>query len=85
MRIITVVTLMYLPATFVSTFFSTDVVKYQEDVLFSLEAMNRWLQVTLPLTLVTFVVAGWFFWRSWMQSQDLKANIPRSVMKLGHG
>ncbi|KAL1966202.1 hypothetical protein VTN77DRAFT_4754 [Rasamsonia byssochlamydoides] len=29
MRIITVVTLIYLPATFVSTFFSTDVIKYQ--------------------------------------------------------
>src|SRR5437667_8397022 len=29
MRIITVGTLLYLPATFVSTFFSTDVIKYQ--------------------------------------------------------
>ncbi|KAI9776788.1 MAG: hypothetical protein M1816_005082 [Peltula sp. TS41687] len=29
MRIITVVTLIYLPATFLSTFFSTDVIKYQ--------------------------------------------------------
>lgn len=31
MKVITVVTLIYLPMTFVSTFFSTDVVKYQSD------------------------------------------------------
>ncbi|KAK0113403.1 hypothetical protein ONS96_014269 [Cadophora gregata f. sp. sojae] len=56
MRIVTVVTLIYLPATFVSTFFSTDVVKYQTDngrTSFSDLAMWRWLEVTLPLTVVT--------------------------------
>ncbi|KAK0743530.1 hypothetical protein B0T18DRAFT_439395 [Schizothecium vesticola] len=31
MKVITVITLVYLPMTFVSTFFSTDVVKYQPD------------------------------------------------------
>lgn len=31
MKVITVITLIYLPMTFVSTFFSTDVVKYQPD------------------------------------------------------
>ncbi|KAK4188139.1 hypothetical protein QBC35DRAFT_451580 [Podospora australis] len=30
-RIITIVTLIYLPATFVSTFFSTDIIKYQDE------------------------------------------------------
>jgi hypothetical protein len=78
MRIITVVTLLFLPATFVSvsspsqssaetiadhlqTFFSTDVVKYQgEDHggSWSDEAMNRWLQVTIPLTALTLLIAG---------------------------
>ncbi|CAO2649450.1 Nn.00g068350.m01.CDS01 [Neocucurbitaria sp. VM-36] len=61
MRIITIVTLLYLPATFVSTFFSTDVVKYQDqdetnagpDGSFSALALKRWLQVTLPLTALT--------------------------------
>ncbi|KAH7390459.1 hypothetical protein BKA66DRAFT_568404 [Pyrenochaeta sp. MPI-SDFR-AT-0127] len=61
MRIITIVTLLYLPATFVSTFFSTDVVKYQDqdgnnaspDGSFSALALRRWLQVTLPLTALT--------------------------------
>lgn len=64
MRIITVVTLVFLPATFVSTFFSTDVVKYQpggeedtEHTQYSSLALSRWLEVTLPLTLVTCVAA----------------------------
>lgn len=90
-RIITVVTLLYLPATFVSvgvaliaslpsfdifqTFFSTDVVKYQsqtgtsnDTVLnqpnstsFSSLAMERWLEVTLPLTVLTLGAAIYFF------------------------
>ncbi|KAF2843020.1 hypothetical protein M501DRAFT_52755 [Patellaria atrata CBS 101060] len=90
MRIVTFVTLIYLPATFVSvsdpnnhlirilteiqTFFSTDVVKYQPpdnspvvtNATFSTPAfqgsyssiaLNRWLQVTLPLTMITLMAA----------------------------
>ncbi|KAI1739729.1 hypothetical protein F4680DRAFT_134205 [Xylaria scruposa] len=61
MRIITIVTLIYLPATFVSTFFSTDVIKYQngqnDSGSFSYTAMMRWLQVALPLTAVTLLLA----------------------------
>ncbi|KAL2405853.1 hypothetical protein ABEF95_000939 [Exophiala dermatitidis] len=64
MRIITLVTLVYLPPTFVSTFFSTDVIRFQDsnggppkDGTFSRTAMFRWLQVTLPLTLVTVCAA----------------------------
>jgi hypothetical protein len=60
-RIITLVTLVYLPATFVSTLFSTDIIKYQEDGYphgkYSQTAMDRWLQVTVPLTVVTLVAA----------------------------
>jgi hypothetical protein len=58
MRVVTVVTLIYLPATFVSTFFSTDIIKYQNQSgqgTFSAVALNRWLQVTLPLTAVTLL------------------------------
>ncbi|KAA6407954.1 MAG: hypothetical protein FRX48_08305 [Lasallia pustulata] len=65
MRVITVVTLFYLPATFVSTFFSTDIVKYQNSgdltASFSVTAMVRWLQVTIPLTVLTGGVAFWWF------------------------
>jgi len=88
-RIITVVTLIYLPATFVSvsanqplvgdfpdlsqTFYSTDVVKYQNQsdgkggssnnvTSFSALAMFRWLEVTLPLTFVTLGLS-WVFYQ----------------------
>ncbi|KAH7087651.1 hypothetical protein FB567DRAFT_350505 [Paraphoma chrysanthemicola] len=66
MRIVTIVTLVYLPATFTSTFFSTDVVKFQDQnefglskrqVSFSSLALERWLQVTLPLTALTLFIA----------------------------
>ncbi|KAI9795256.1 MAG: hypothetical protein M1833_007278 [Piccolia ochrophora] len=83
MRIITVVTLIYLPATFVSTFFSADIVKYQDEKdevifkkgpasdppkpfggSFSKVALERWLQVALPLTALTLVGALFFFKRA---------------------
>ncbi|KAI6083813.1 hypothetical protein F4821DRAFT_244006 [Hypoxylon rubiginosum] len=61
MLIITVMTLIYLPATFVSTFFSTDVIKYQGSDnpagSYSSTAMARWSEVTLPLTVITCGVA----------------------------
>ncbi|KAK0708649.1 hypothetical protein B0H67DRAFT_648682 [Lasiosphaeris hirsuta] len=62
-RIITLVTLVYLPATFVSTLFSTDIIKYQVDNYpdgkYSKVAMDRWLQVTIPLTAIT-LFAAWY-------------------------
>lgn len=103
MRIITAVTLIYLPATFVSvgfsvgtlyelvtndawTFFSTDVVKYQTgdavsgsaispDVptpSFSVLAMHRWLQVSLPLTAITLLAA--FLAYLWAKNRQDKHN-----------
>jgi len=72
MKIITCITLIYLPATFVSTFFSTDVIKYQNQNEFgrsfyvssySKLALERWLQITLPLTTFTLILAWWFFTR----------------------
>ncbi|KAI0888744.1 uncharacterized protein GGS22DRAFT_152260 [Annulohypoxylon maeteangense] len=63
MLVITIVTLIFLPATFVSTFFSTDIIKYQgsesPEGSFSATAMSRWLEVTIPLTAVTCGVAWW--------------------------
>jgi hypothetical protein len=85
MRIITFITLVYLPATFVSvrlrlvsprhvtdnvkTFFSTDIVKYQNvgaeaQDSFSLIALYRWLQVTLPLTALTIGAAVYMIWKN---------------------
>ncbi|KAL2075032.1 hypothetical protein VTL71DRAFT_8812 [Oculimacula yallundae] len=75
MRVIAIVTFFLLPATFVSTFFSTDVVKYQgggsnndlntttSNESFSPLALQRWFEVTAPLTLITFGFAGCLlFW-----------------------
>lgn len=83
MRVITVLTLLYLPATFVSTFFSTDVVQYGNNnnnnsngnsalsnqdsgnsTSFSNIALERWLEVTLPLTFVTIVLAIYLYRKS---------------------
>ncbi|KAH6661992.1 hypothetical protein B0J14DRAFT_611404 [Halenospora varia] len=72
MRVIAIMTFTLLPATFVSTFFSTDVVKYQgvgtQDGIstesYSPLALQRWFQVVIPLTVVTFAFAGCLlFWK----------------------
>ncbi|KAI4941153.1 hypothetical protein J4E91_010944 [Alternaria rosae] len=80
MRIITILTLIYLPATFVSTFFSTDIVKFQdqnqssanyENGSFSNLALERWLQVTIPLTALT-LFGAWSTYRFYsISARDL--------------
>lgn len=59
MRIITVITLVYLPPTFVCTFFGTDVIKYQDGghdaVYFSQDALKSFFAVTIPLWIVTIL------------------------------
>ncbi|KAK0726600.1 hypothetical protein B0T21DRAFT_371892 [Apiosordaria backusii] len=73
-RIITLVTLVYLPATFVSTLFSTDIIKYQDDAYpngkFSEVAMVRWIQVTVPLTIMTLIAAWLGKWWASKGSED---------------
>ncbi|WQF83734.1 hypothetical protein CDEST_08748 [Colletotrichum destructivum] len=64
-RIVTIVTLIYLPATFSSTFFSTDIIKFENGEVFSQVALERFLQVTLPLMFLTFFSAGLWFWMEW--------------------
>ncbi|KAF5505974.1 hypothetical protein CGCS363_v004313 [Colletotrichum siamense] len=77
-RIVTIVTLIYLPATFVSTFFSTDIIKYQDSDspkgTFSPIAMERWLQVTLPLTSLTLLVA--YYGNKWAESKSRGRMLP---------
>ena len=108
MRIITTVTLVYLPATFVSvsnmvlllgldneyqTFFSIDIVKFNNPIsdsagddneTFSALAMERWLQVTFPLTALT-LLGSWLAIRSYERPPDLTgaaARIQRGVLWL---
>ncbi|KAK4198237.1 hypothetical protein QBC40DRAFT_284122 [Triangularia verruculosa] len=80
-RIITLVTLVYLPATFVSTLFSTDIIKYQDDEFpngkFSEVAMIRWIQVTVPLTIMTLIAAWVGKWWASRASGDEREAIER--------
>jgi Mg2+ and Co2+ transporter CorA len=70
MRTVTIITLLYLPPTFVSTFFSTDVIKYQDNgedqVYFSKNALYSFLYVTIPLWVITLLVVTFYYkWESW--------------------
>ncbi|KAF0321691.1 hypothetical protein GQ607_011022 [Colletotrichum asianum] len=84
-RIVTIVTLFHLPATFSSTLFSTDIIKYQEGESFSSLALYRFLQVTIPLMVLTFLGAGAWFWVEWTkrdrESQELKDQYPDSFQR----
>ncbi|RKU47531.1 hypothetical protein DL546_005494 [Coniochaeta pulveracea] len=87
-RIMTYIALIYLPATFVSTFFSTDVVKYQnqpgDEGSFSRLALERWLEVTLPLTLVT-VAFAWLWKRLAEKKRDVEGRlIGFSIVRSSH-
>jgi hypothetical protein len=62
-------------SNYFQTFFSTDIVKYQNqvsggagNVSFSATALSRWLQLTIPLTAITLVVS----WISYKYSQRKK-------------
>ncbi|KAI0451729.1 hypothetical protein F5B21DRAFT_485897 [Xylaria acuta] len=59
-RIVTIVTLIYLPATFVSN-------GQNDSGSFSYTAMTRWLQVALPLTALTLLLA--WLWNCWAKRQ----------------
>ncbi|KAI3319817.1 hypothetical protein HD806DRAFT_547709 [Xylariaceae sp. AK1471] len=74
MRTVTIITLLYLPPTFVSTFFSTDVVKYQDNgedqVYFSKNALYSFLYVTIPLWVITLIVVAFYYkWESWRREK----------------
>ncbi|ETS77789.1 hypothetical protein PFICI_09851 [Pestalotiopsis fici W106-1] len=83
MRVITVITLLYLPPTFVSTLFSTDIVKYQGDNgdlnhdMFSFLALKRFLQVTMPLMVLTFTVAFGWVWYERIRGKERTARLEK--------
>lgn len=88
-RIITVITLIFLPATFVSTLFSTDIVGFdgRKEVYSSL-ALERWIEVTIPLTISTLVLAlVWnyyhHFWERVWRKGDIRSETSREKSTLG--
>ncbi|KAI0868470.1 hypothetical protein GGS24DRAFT_482338 [Hypoxylon argillaceum] len=87
MRTVTITTLIYLPPTFVSTFFSTDVIRYQDNgedrVYFSLNALSSFLYVTIPLWAITILIVvlyyKWESWRTEQRAQGLLSKDPEVV------
>ncbi|KAF2444642.1 hypothetical protein P171DRAFT_513703 [Karstenula rhodostoma CBS 690.94] len=60
MRIITLVTLFFLPGTFIGTFMSTDIIKFGDDneQHFQWKGLKLYLEICFPLMLLTFF--AWF-------------------------
>jgi hypothetical protein len=80
-RIITVVTLLFLPATYVSTLMSTDIVRYQAQDpgskpvrTYVPEALKLYFAITVPLTLLTGICA--YIFKIWayrkVEERDLE-------------
>ncbi|KAF7519949.1 hypothetical protein G7054_g12937 [Neopestalotiopsis clavispora] len=82
MRVITVITLLYLPPTFVSVR-SKHIVKYQGDNgdlnhdIFSRLALERFLQVTAPLMVLTFAVAFGWVWYERISGKERTASLEK--------
>ncbi|CZR52484.1 uncharacterized protein PAC_02361 [Phialocephala subalpina] len=79
MRIITLVTLFFLPGTFIWTIMSSDILqhskidetnKFEED--YSSEALKRYVEITVPLMAITST--AWYFVYLWVDKrEDVKA------------
>lgn len=74
MRIITLVTLFFLPATFVCTLFSTDIIQFEAidggsfKELFSIQALRVFFAITIPLMVVTFT--AWYILAWWIKNRQ---------------
>merc|ERR1711939_1121438 len=63
MRIITLVTLFFLPGTFISTLMSTDIVRFDHSKeMFSMAALKLFLAISLPMMFLTFVAWYAVYW-----------------------
>jgi hypothetical protein len=68
MRIITLVTLLYLPSTFISTMMSTDMIKFhsgnagKSERIIQPGAIQFYIAVSFPLTVATFVAWYGVYW-----------------------
>ncbi|KAF2183924.1 hypothetical protein K469DRAFT_710295 [Zopfia rhizophila CBS 207.26] len=73
MRIITLVTLFFLPGTFIGTFMSTDIIKFEPGNVrhFQPQGLKVYLAICLPMMFVTFL-AWYFVYRSVDRGQKKK-------------
>lgn len=75
MRVLTIITMIYLPCTIVSNFYSTQFVNQKELDNGSTRldyAQNAWLffAISVPLTIITFVV-----WYSWVNAGRMREQL----------
>jgi cell division protein FtsB len=75
MRTIAVMSIAFLPGTFVSSFFSISIFDWQAPAGSSVLSPRFWIYwaVTLPLTLVVFAI--WFTWQHHHQQRDHQDNV----------
>lgn len=78
MRIITLVTLFFLPGTFVSTLMGTDIVHWQSpepgglEKVVSLGAIKIFLSMTIPCMALTFAAAcGFYRWSKYRETNEM--------------
>ncbi|KAI9772652.1 MAG: hypothetical protein M1840_000246 [Geoglossum simile] len=74
MKIITLVTLFFLPGTFISTLMSTDIIRFQTgssgkpEKVFHFEAFRLYLAISVPLVSLTFSAwYGVYWWRAYQK------------------
>lgn len=72
MRVLTIITMVYLPCTIVSNFYSTQFVTQIETIGASTQmgyAENAWVffAISVPLTIFTFLV-----WYSWIHAESMR-------------
>ncbi|KAG9228899.1 hypothetical protein BJ875DRAFT_217146 [Amylocarpus encephaloides] len=74
MRIITLVTLFFLPGTFISTIMSTDIVQFHKgdsgrsEKTFHLDALQLFLEICLPMMFATF--SAWYVVYWWIDRKE---------------
>ncbi|KAH8726020.1 hypothetical protein GQ44DRAFT_680205 [Phaeosphaeriaceae sp. PMI808] len=77
MRIITLVTLFFLPGTFVATFMSTDVLRWTESrSVLEPQALITYISISLPLMVITFSTWYALYWYS--NSRESRGPLLRS-------
>ncbi|CZR62157.1 uncharacterized protein PAC_12054 [Phialocephala subalpina] len=71
MKIITLVTLFFLPGTFISTIMSTDILQFQDNSEnYQSKALEYYLMITIPIMAVTFGVWWGMYW--WVKRGEQK-------------
>ncbi|KAF2204801.1 hypothetical protein GQ43DRAFT_428635 [Delitschia confertaspora ATCC 74209] len=74
MRVITLVTLFFLPGTFIATFMSTDIIHFNTNNTqnFQMNGFKLYLEICIPLMFLTFL--AWYAFHWWVNKKDNHGN-----------